>query len=103
MFKRILIVMLFFLPEMLHAEPVKITCNSKLGERIACAADTSKGVVLLNSHGEAACLLGKTWGYDSSGVWVSDGCSADFLVAQKAEEEVQVKKKSPEYVPNVGF
>ena len=26
--------------------------------------------------GDAPCLLGRTWGYDDGGVWVSDGCSA---------------------------
>ena len=30
--------------------------------------------------GSAACLLGKTWGYDDAGVWVLDGCSAEFVV-----------------------
>ena len=38
-----------------------------------CGADTSRGVVLLRSTGDAPCLLGRTWGYDQSSVWVSDG------------------------------
>src|SRR5689334_20454674 len=53
-----------------------VTCESKPGARQACAADTSKGVVLIRSFGDAACLLGKTWGYEAAAVWVSDGCSA---------------------------
>ena len=55
-----------------------VTCESKPGERTQCPADTSAGVVLLRSTGEAPCLLGKTWGYDQTSVWVSDGCSAEF-------------------------
>ena len=31
------------------------------------------------------CLLGKTWGYDQTSVWVSDGCSAEFVTGAGAE------------------
>ena len=34
---------------------------------------------------ESPCLLGKTWGYDDKGVWVSDGCSGEFQLAQAAQ------------------
>src|SRR6476620_9376616 len=61
---------------------ITISCASKVGERQECAADTSRGVVLMKSYGDSACLLGKTWGYDDKGVWVADGCVADFLVAR---------------------
>ena len=57
---------------------VTVSCVSKPGERQHCAADTSGGVAIVRSHGESACLLGKTWGYDDTGVWVSDGCSGEF-------------------------
>ena len=82
-----------------------VACHSKPGERQHCAADTSKGVVLAKSIGQAPCLLGKTWGYDDKGVWVSDGCDAVFVVGlpPEAEAKVQVKQKSPSYVPNAGF
>ena len=46
-----------------------------------CAAELSSAVVLARSFGEAACLLRKTWGYDDTGVWVVDGCSAEPVVA----------------------
>ena len=79
-----------------------VTCESKPGERRACAADTSKGVVLLRSFGEAPCLLGKTWGYEQAAVWVSAGCSAEFGTAAAAEPET-TQRKAPTYVPNQGF
>ena len=88
-------------PDIPHVE-----CRSKPGERIHCNADTSKGVVLARSTGAAPCLLGKTWGYDDQGVWVSDGCSAVFVVGRPAGEETSsapVKQKAPSYVPNAGF
>ena len=57
-----------------------ITCVAKLGERRVCTADTTAGVVLVRSIGESECLLGKNWGYDDAGVWVSNGCGGEFGV-----------------------
>jgi hypothetical protein len=79
-----------------------VTCSSKPGERSSCAADTSKGVVLLRSMGDAPCLLGRTWGYDQTSVWVADGCSAEFGTGTVPEQET-TKPKAPTHVPNVGF
>src|SRR4029450_1412650 len=61
------------------------TCASKAGDRTECAADTSAGVILVRSTGSAACLLGKTWGYDQKSVWVSDGGTADLAGASTVE------------------
>jgi hypothetical protein len=66
------------------AEPeplTTVTCSSPLGGRAYCPANTSMGIVLRRSTGDAPCLLGKTWGYDDGGVWVSDGCSAEFVIS----------------------
>ena len=80
-----------------------VPCDSKIGERIFCAADTSAGVVLARSTGDAACLLGKTWGYDDTGIWVSDGCSGVFLVGRTSQPQAPQSRRAPEYVPNQGF
>jgi len=61
-----------------------VTCASQAGERQHCAADTSAGVALVRSTGTAPCLLGKNWGYDDKGVWVSDGCGGEFVLGQTA-------------------
>ena len=79
-----------------------VTCASKGPERTQCAADTSRGVVLLRSAGAAPCLLGRTWGYDQSSVWVSDGCSAEFATGPAAESGA-TQPKAPSYIPNAGF
>ena len=63
---------------------VPLVCESKPGERQECLGDTSAGVALMKSTGPAACLLGKTWGYDDKGVWVADGCSGEFQLGQVA-------------------
>ena len=67
-----------------------------------CQADTSRGIVLLRSTGDAPCLLGKTWGYDQTSVWVSDGCTAEFGTGAPPEAQ-DAKAKAPTYVPNAGF
>jgi hypothetical protein len=88
------------------SDTVLLTCISKLGGRQQCPADTSSGVVLARSAGEAPCLFGKTWGYDASGVWVSDGCGGVFVVGAAVPEGVAsavAKKKAGEHIPNAGF
>jgi hypothetical protein len=62
---------------------VTLVCESKAGERNVCPGDTSAGVALMKSTGLAACLLGKTWGYDDAGVWVTDGCSGEFQLGRQ--------------------
>ena len=79
-----------------------LTCTSKPGERTQCPADTSKGVVLLRSMGDAPCLLGKSWGYDQTSIWVSDGCSAEFATGPAIEPD-PTKPKPLSHIPNVGF
>src|SRR5262245_62439623 len=84
------------------ASQITVSCASKAGERTQCAADTSAGVVLVRSTGTAACLLGKTWGYDQTSIWVADGCSADFATASTVDA-VSTKIGAPRHVPNAGF
>jgi hypothetical protein len=94
------------LPGLARAQATLVSCASRPGERTDCPANTSKGVALVRSSGESACLLGKTWGFDEKGVWVSDGCVAEFLVQAPEGGEEAVEKpatKSLQYVPNAGF
>ena len=37
------------------------------------------------STGTAACLLGKSWGYDDDGIWVDDGCGGEFATGVVSE------------------
>jgi hypothetical protein len=88
------------------AQGALVTCASKPGERTQCPANTSRGVALARSMGESACLLGKTWGYDDTGIWVSDGCTGVFVVAMPEAGTVEqpvTKKKPLHYIPNLGF
>jgi len=85
--------------------PARIVCASQPGERNSCAADTSAGVVLLRSSGQGPCLLGRTWGYEATSIWVSDGCTGEFVAgaAVQAQEQGPRPEPPPEHVPNAGF
>jgi len=69
-------------PHSLLAQTSTLTCTSKDGQRQHCPANTSTGVILQRSLGPAECMLGKTWGYDDDGVWVTGGCSGEFVLGQ---------------------
>ncbi len=63
-----------------------VACESKKGEQRVCLADTSAGVALKKSTGTTDCVLGKTWGYDEAGVWVSEGCGGEFQLGVASQE-----------------
>jgi len=63
------------------APMVTVTCVST-GERVHCPADTSGGIALIRATGSGACLLGRSWGYDDQGVWVTEGCGGEFVLGQ---------------------
>ena len=81
----------------------RLTCTSNPGEREHCAADTSAGVALVRSTGTAPCLLGKTWGYDDTGIWVSDGCGGEFIAGQGAQANRRRSRSRPSTSPTSGF
>ncbi|HEX8674978.1 MAG TPA: DUF3011 domain-containing protein [Longimicrobium sp.] len=57
-----------------------ITCESRGHDRAYCAADTRGGVRLVRQLSDARCESGRSWGTDRSGIWVSQGCRAQFAV-----------------------
>lgn len=57
-----------------------LTCSSNDGKRHYCFADMRWGVRLVKQRSGSPCTQGRTWGYDSNGLWVDRGCRADFEV-----------------------
>jgi len=93
-------------PRGARAREAIVACASKPGGREFCPANTSKGIALARSFGDSPCLLGKTWGYDDAGVWVADGCSAEFVVGEalaKVVADAQPRRKPLDHIPNLGF
>ena len=71
-----------------------VSCVSTGKERQQCPADTRAGIVMLRPTGEAACLLGRNWGYDDQGVWVSEGCGGDFGTGSSSRVTVHAAASS---------
>jgi Protein of unknown function (DUF3011) len=75
--------------------PASVSCSSAAGERRHCPGDTSAGVALIRSTGGGPCILGRTWGYDQSGVWVSDGCGGEFQFGQGTAAQPPAEPQEP--------
>jgi hypothetical protein len=55
-----------------------IVCESDSRDTRYCSADTRGGVSLAVQYSHASCRQGSSWGYDNRGIWVSNGCRAQF-------------------------
>jgi hypothetical protein len=61
--------------------PPRLRCESVQSNnygRKYCPADTRGGVRFIRQIGGSACNQGSNWGYDTHGVWVDNGCQAEF-------------------------
>ncbi len=59
-----------------HGDTVR--CESIDGRHRYCRATTHNGVRMVRQLSNADCIRGRTWGYDRRGIWVDQGCRADF-------------------------
>ncbi|MEZ5312641.1 MAG: DUF3011 domain-containing protein [Thermoanaerobaculia bacterium] len=50
------------------------------------AAPTSHGVTLVKQLSHAGCWKGDTWGTDKRGIWVANGCRAEFQTGYKGRD-----------------
>jgi hypothetical protein len=65
-------------------EPSRETliCESD-GRRRFCAADTSFGVHIARQISRSDCVEGRTWGFNNNGIWVDNGCRAEFTLGRR--------------------
>jgi hypothetical protein len=78
----------------------RVTCVATSAERTFCGGDASAGVVLIKSNGPGECLLGRTWGYDQTGVWVRDGCSGEFAFGASVQQVLTPATAPTAQAPN---
>jgi len=57
-----------------------ITCESRGYRYQYCSARTDGHARLINQTSSSPCVRGRSWGSDNGGVWVNNGCSAQFEV-----------------------
>ena len=56
------------------------TCSSNDGQLHSCRVDTDAPIQFVRQRSDAQCVAGQTYGIDRGGVWVTNGCRADFAV-----------------------
>lgn len=61
----------------------RFTCKSENYSQNYCPADTRFGVSLVRQISNSSCVQGRSWGYDRRGVWVSQGCEAEFVLGDR--------------------
>jgi hypothetical protein len=63
-----------------------LRCESSDGRSRQCPADPRGGVRLVRQLSRSPCMEGRTWGVDRAGVWVSQGCRAEFEVGYRGNQ-----------------
>lgn len=53
-------------------------CESNDNRYSECAANIRAGVQLIRQLSNSPCVEGRTWGYGGRGIWVAQGCRAEF-------------------------
>jgi hypothetical protein len=57
-----------------------LTCDSNDHRRQRCVANVRRDARLVRQTSRTACIEGRTWGWDRTGVWVDGGCRGQFQV-----------------------
>lgn len=57
-----------------------IRCESRDYTQTRCETGRNRGVTMARQVSNAECVEGDTWGFDRNGIWVTEGCAADFEV-----------------------
>ena len=60
--------------------PRPLICESKSKTRRMCGTTIEHGARLQRQLSNTACVEGHSWGWSRDGVWVDDGCRAEFVV-----------------------
>lgn len=63
-----------------QARPRYEICQSRTAGYQYCRADTRGGVRLQRQLSQANCVQDQSWGFDQGGIWVDQGCRAEFVI-----------------------
>ncbi|MGN6183272.1 MAG: DUF3011 domain-containing protein [Thermoanaerobaculia bacterium] len=58
----------------------KLVCESLNNIKHTCRANTMHGVTISKRLSANACVRGKSWGTNNEGIWVDNGCRAEFTI-----------------------
>ena len=65
---------------LVEAQQRTIRCESSGNRQNFCRVNTDGRVTLSRELSRRRCVAWRTWGFERGGVWVRDGCRADFRV-----------------------
>lgn len=64
--------------------PQTVSCGSPQHRMLRCGVpEYWRGARLVQQTSHAACVEGRSWGFDRAGIWVDKGCGAQFLVTRR--------------------
>ena len=63
-----------------YAQGRTLRCESQDNRLRRCNTTVYQGVQLQRKLSDSSCNQGSDWGWDRQGIWVNNGCRADFLV-----------------------
>ena len=55
-----------------------ISCESQDYRRQYCPTGRITGAQIISQTSNSPCVQGRTWGWDSNGIWVNQGCAGNF-------------------------
>ncbi|HXS74011.1 MAG TPA: DUF3011 domain-containing protein [Rhodanobacteraceae bacterium] len=63
----------------------EVSCSSSGYNYQLCQVDVGRSgrVMLRRQTSNAACIEGRTWGFNRAGVWVDQGCAGTFLIDRR--------------------
>lgn len=64
-----------------------VRCESNDGRQEHCPVNTRGGVRVARQISRAACIEGHNWRFDRNGIWVKEGCRADFEIGYRHDPE----------------
>jgi hypothetical protein len=66
-----------------------VYCSSESFRYNFCRANTHGGVRLQQQLSNSRCKYTRDWGYENEGIWVDNGCKANFVVGSQHEHKHQ--------------
>jgi hypothetical protein len=66
-------------------QAIRVRCASNGFEYNMCQVDTGRGskVTIAKQISKTRCMEGRNWGWNRAGIWVDQGCEAEFVVQRR--------------------
>jgi hypothetical protein len=66
-------------------QAIRVRCESNDYNYRMCQVDTGRGsdVRISRQISKTACIEGRSWGWNRAGIWVNQGCAAEFVVNRR--------------------